>query len=300
MSADLHCHTKLSDGSLGIDDLIVLAKKRGVEAIAITDKNCQAGNVRAKIIGERHGVEVLPGVEISSIDPESGNEVDVLCYLADSPDRLEGLCRRNMLAARKASQYMIIGTAKKYPVAPELIARCASGATNIYVQHIMQALSECGFASSVHDNEIFDDLFTKEGKNSVFVQAKYADLKEVIDAIHEAGGLAVIANPGLFPMSDIERYMTMDIDGLEVWSPYNDEEQTATFLKMVKKAKILAIGGTDFRGSYGKYALSIGEFSTPQKNLDEMSTYKARKKRLQKKAENAEAAASEALAATIK
>ena len=68
MAGDLHCHTKLSDSSMGIDDLIVLAQKRGVDTIAITDRDCQAGTVRAKIIGERRGVTVIPGVEISAYD----------------------------------------------------------------------------------------------------------------------------------------------------------------------------------------------------------------------------------------
>ena len=53
MGADLHCHTKLSNSSMGIDDLLVLASKRGVDTLAITDRDCQAGNVRAAIIGKR-------------------------------------------------------------------------------------------------------------------------------------------------------------------------------------------------------------------------------------------------------
>ena len=66
MSADLHLHTKLSNGSLGIEDLILLAKKRGVTTIAITDHDCLAGTVRGKVIGERHGITVVPGVELSA------------------------------------------------------------------------------------------------------------------------------------------------------------------------------------------------------------------------------------------
>ena len=68
MGGDLHCHTRLSDGSLGIEDLILLAKKLKVETIAITDHDCLAGTVRGKVIGERHGVQVIPGVEFSCID----------------------------------------------------------------------------------------------------------------------------------------------------------------------------------------------------------------------------------------
>ncbi len=66
MGGDLHCHTKLSDGSLGIEDLVLLAKKKGIETIAITDHDCLAGTVRGKIIGDRYGVNVIPGVELSS------------------------------------------------------------------------------------------------------------------------------------------------------------------------------------------------------------------------------------------
>ena len=54
MNGDLHCHTKLSDGSMGIDDIIVLAEKCGVTTLAVTDLDCLAGTVRARLIGERH------------------------------------------------------------------------------------------------------------------------------------------------------------------------------------------------------------------------------------------------------
>ena len=94
MAADLHCHTKLSDGSVGIEDLIVIAQKSGIETIAITDHDCLAGTVRGQVIGKRYGVNVIPGVELSAFDNEAGKKVHILCYLADTPDRLEGLCKR--------------------------------------------------------------------------------------------------------------------------------------------------------------------------------------------------------------
>ena len=102
MAADLHCHTKLSDGSVGIEDLIVIAQKSGIDTIAITDHDCLAGTVRGKVIGKRYGVNVIPGVEISAIDNEAGKKVHILCYLADAPDRLEGLCKRTSIARKRA------------------------------------------------------------------------------------------------------------------------------------------------------------------------------------------------------
>ena len=127
MSSDLHCHTKLSDGSMGIEDIITLAQKRGVGTLAITDRDCMAGTVRAKMIGERHGITVIPGVELSASYGESDEEIHILCYLSDSPDRLEGLCHRNLLARKRAAQYMMLKTAQRYPVTPDLILKMRTG-----------------------------------------------------------------------------------------------------------------------------------------------------------------------------
>ena len=116
MGGDLHCHTKLSDGSLGIEDLVLLAKKKGIETIAITDHDCLAGTVRGKIIGDRYGVNVIPGVELSSRDEKTGKYVDILCYLSDAPDRLQGLCHKNSLARKKAAHFMMLQITKRYGI----------------------------------------------------------------------------------------------------------------------------------------------------------------------------------------
>ena len=63
MPADLHCHTKMSDGSVGIDELVQLAKRSGLSAIAVTDHDTFSGALRAKSYGDRIGMEVLPGAE---------------------------------------------------------------------------------------------------------------------------------------------------------------------------------------------------------------------------------------------
>lgn len=284
MAADLHCHTKLSDGSLGIDDLIILAKKQGINTISITDHNCQAGNIRGELIGKRHDVKVIPGVEISSTDEETGEEVDILCYLADSPARLEGLCRRNMMACKKASQFMILGTAKKYNVTPDLIVKCATGSTNIYICHIMRSLVESGFTNEFY-GDIYKELFSKDSPSSVYVKAKYADTKEVIDAIHESGGIAVVSHPGRYSDELIEKIISYGVDGLEVWCPDNTEEQSEKYLKITKQNKILALGGSDFKGMYNKTPITVGSYITPDKQLDELLSYKSKQKRLRKKAE---------------
>lgn len=291
MRGDLHCHTKLSDGSLGIEDLITLAKKRGIEAIAITDHDCLAGTVRGKIIGDRFGVQVIPGVELSATDSKTGKKVHLLCYLSDAPDRLEGLCHRNSLARKKAAHYMMLQVAKRYPVAAELIVKCATGSTNIYKQHIMQALMECGFSLDIY-GEMYHKLFDKDSPESVLVTPKYPDIEEVLTAIHDAGGIAVLAHPYFFDNLDsLPRLIENGLDGIEVWHPCATEEQQAELKKIATKNKLLMTGGTDFHGLYNLDPVSIGDVLTPDDAMAKLLGYKAKQKRLARKAAKAAAAA---------
>ncbi len=279
MAVDLHCHTKLSDSSMGLEDLIVLAAKRGVTTIAITDRDCQAGTVRGKIIGERRGVNVIPGVEISAYDSKRDKYAEILCYLSDSPDRLEGLCHRNTLARKKASQMMTLKAARKFPLTPELVIKCATGATAVFEEHIMHALVECGMTDRIH-GELFDELFTPESASNIITKAKYAEPSEVVDAIHEAGGIAILAHPGSNDSFELlEELIPLGLDGVEVWHPDNTEEQQAKLLAIAKKNNLLTVGGTEFKGMYSKAPICVGDYSTPEASLKALLSYKTKLKK---------------------
>ena len=285
LSGDLHCHTRLSNGSMGIEEIIALAKSRGVTTIAITDHDCLAGTVRAKIIGERNGIKVIPGVELSSVDAETGEIIHILCYLPEFPDRLEGLCHQNTLARKRASQYMMLKAAQRYPVSAELMKRCASGATNMFPQHIMHALMECGIANSFY-GELYDELFSPESENNILVKPAFAKTQDVIGAIHAANGIAVLAHPVLYGgIAAVKKYSAMGIDGIEVWHPSADENAVAELFSYAKKNGLLSVGGSSFHGLYNRQALTIGSYLTPKTQLQELTGFKAKQKRLLKKAQ---------------
>lgn len=285
MAADLHCHTKLSDGSVGIEDLIVIAQKSGIDTIAITDHDCLAGTVRGQVIGKRYGVTVIPGVELSAFDKEAGKKVHILCYLAEKPDRLEGLCKRTSVARKRAGQIMMLKVASRFPVSNDFIINHASGSTNLFKQHIMHALMDAGYTNEIF-GELYTALFSRESATNLLAPVNYPEVKDVIEEIHNAGGIAVLAHPTLYDNFDeIDKYIEMGLDGIEIWTPYATDEQIEQLSAICKKNKILMTGGSDFHGIYGNKTVTLGTCTTPDEHVDKLLGYKAKKKRAQKRAE---------------
>ena len=275
MSIDLHCHTKISDGSIGIEELLAIAKRRGLTALAVTDHDAVVGATRAVVIGRRLGIDVLHGAEFSAADPARGGKVHVLAYLCDSPDRLEGLCRSISLARRAAAAEMVRKVLRYYPIVPEAITRCASGSAAVFKQHIMHALMDAGYADSIY-GELYDKLFAP-GSGCALVPMEYPDVRRVIDRIHEAGGLAVLAHPAYYHNEVLLEELAADgvLDGVEVWHPGHTEQQMQQLAAFAAAHGLLMTGGSDFHGMYSRPPRPLGNPGVPENTPQLMRAYKA-------------------------
>ena len=150
---------------------------------------------------------------------------------------------------------------------------------------------DAGYTDKIF-GELYDTLFSQDSANNVLSPTKYPGVRDVIDEIHGAGGIAVLAHPGKFDNFDeLDKYAEMGLDGIEVWSPENTQEQTQMLQTYCKKNKLLMTGGSDFHGIYGSSTVTIGSYSTPQEHLDKLMSYKSKKKRAQRRAEKEAAAA---------
>lgn len=274
MAADLHCHTKMSDGSVGIDEVVLLAKRRGLSTIAVTDHDTFSGSVRAKIFGDRNGVEVISGVEFSTLDPATDRKAHILCYLCDRTERLEGLCKRIGDSRRQAAGIMIRKVMRMYPITAEMVVRRAHGSTNVYKQHIMHALIDAGYADEFFGS-VFQRLFNS--KNGLaYCPVQYPDVHDVIAQIHDAGGVAVLAHPGEYDSGDLLEQLAADreIDGVEVWHPRNKPGDEEKWTAAANKYGLVMTGGTDFHGMYTKVKRPIGTCVTPDDQLEELKKRK--------------------------
>ena len=275
---------------MGIDDLLMLAKNSGIKTLAITDHDCLAGIVRAQVIGERYGITVIPGVEFSCTDPVRGRKVHLLCYLPDKPDRLEGLCKRNSNLRKAAGKLMAIKATKRYPVSLEFIVKSAAGSTNIFKQHIMHALREAGYTTTIFGS-LYEELFSRDSENNILVEGTYPTPQETLEEIHAAGGIAVLAHPGFYDSFEaLEELIEQGLDGVEVWHPENTPEQQELLKKIAKKHHLVMTGGSDFHGAFNAKPVCLGDYGPTEEALAVLISYKAKQRRKQKKLETMKAA----------
>ena len=263
---------------MGIDELIAIAKRRGLSAISITDHDTTAAATRAVIIGRRQQLNVIHGVEFSTIDTPRQKKAHLLCYLCDIPDRLEGMCRRTSESRKKSSMAMVRKVMRYFPITPELIVKCATGSTNIYKQHIMHALMDAGYADSIY-GDIYDQLFAP-GHGAALVETEYPDTREVLELIHSAGGVAVLAHPAAYHNEDLLEELTdSGLDGVEVWHPDHDETDSERLLAFAKEHSLLATGGSDFHGMYSPAARPLGSTAVEDDCVAALMSYKDKMKR---------------------
>lgn len=186
---------------------------------------------------------------------------------------------------------MMLKVASRFPVSTDFIINHASGSTNLYKQHIMHALMDAGYTNEVF-GDLYHALFSNDSETNILAPTKYPDVKEVFEEIHGAGGIAVLAHPAFFDNFDeIDKYIEMGLDGIEVWHPSATEAQIELLSGICKKNKLLMTGGSDFHGIYGSSTVTIGTCTTPDEHLDKLLGYKAKKKRARRKAEKEAAAA---------
>lgn len=268
MICDLHCHTTLSDGSLGIEDVIIQAKRMNIDFLSITDHDTLSSFSRAKILGERHGVKIIQGVEMSAWDKKRNQKVHVLCYAPKKPDRLEGLCLKSCEIRKECSKEMIERVAKLYPITSESVLKHCTGSKSIFKSHIMRALIEYGYALEFY-GELDRKLFNHD-TGICLVEREYPDVYFVLDLIHSARGVAVMAHPVLYDNIELLNELAEEkkIDGVEVYHYTANEKQQQELIETAKKYNLIVTGGSDFHGLYNSEPTHLGKYTTSKENLD--------------------------------
>lgn len=278
MICDLHCHTKLSDGSLGIEDVIAQAQRTGVEWLSITDHDTMASFSRAEVLANRAGIKLLRGVELSAWDKERGRKVHVLCYNPQKPDRLEVLCLKCCEIRKQTSKEMIEKVMAKYPITLESILKHTTSSKSIFKQHIMRALIDYGYALEFY-GDLDKELFNRK-TGSCYVEREYPDVNAVIDLIHLSGGAAVLAHPAQYDSIELLEELAEKgrIDGVEIGHYSADTAYREKLTEIADKYNLIRTGGSDFHGLYNSVPTHIGSESTDYDQIERILKLTAKKK----------------------
>jgi len=246
---DLHLHTTHSDGSFTPTEVIDLAHKAGVTALAITDHDITTGILEATVAGQGHGIDVIPGVEISSIIGTA--ELHILGYFLDYQDaRLnERLARLRDSRHRRNPKIIERLQAAGIAITYEEV-RALAGTDSVGRPHIARVLMEKGVVASA--KEAFD-LWLADGRPA-YVPRELPTPSDAMQWIREAKGLPVLAHPTWVKttdgtLMDLVRQLKADgLDGVEVHYSTHTPRQTREYLALAKQLDLLVTGGSDFHG----------------------------------------------------
>ncbi|MBP6890071.1 MAG: PHP domain-containing protein [Veillonella sp.] len=256
MLVDFHMHSTYSDGTKTPQELVNAAAAAGIAAIAVTDHDEITGGVE---LIEAHDtpIPVIPGIEFSST--YHGHDVHILGYAFDTKNK-------------RMVDYIRFYKEERRTRLLKMVERCHEAGYDVSVAefnklygtegsfgrpHLARMLIAKGYTSSV--SEAFNTILSP--KSPCYVQKFNAHPADIVDIIHEAGGICIMAHPVLIHTAkDVNELLQLPFDGMEVYHSKQDDATSAQYRMMAKERGMLMSGGSDYHGIEGQPPLALGDF----------------------------------------
>jgi 3',5'-nucleoside bisphosphate phosphatase len=244
---DLHLHTTASDGRCSPTALVQRVHEAGVRVFAVTDHDTVAGHAEAEAAASTHGLTFVPGIEVTAVC--EGRDVHVLGYWIDGArEAFAGFLREQR--ARRVARVEAIGAAlaaagARVDLGPVLARIAERPGTSVGRPDLARLVVAAGHASSAQ--EAFD-RWLGEGCPA-YVARTGVSPEQAVAIIHEAGGLASLAHPGVTRRNDrLAAWAAAGLDALEAYHSDHSEDEEADYLERARALALLVTGGSDFHG----------------------------------------------------
>jgi hypothetical protein len=271
MFADLHLHTHFSDGTYSPEELAGHARRCGFKAVALTDHDTMEGCQRMAAACESGVVEFIPAAELTT--ERCGIELHMLGYFldAENPKLLADLARFQEVRRSRIFEMAERLNQINVPLQAEAVfklANCQSPGR----PHVARALVQAGLCGSL--DEAFE-RFLKKGRPAWVPKFKISSA-EAISLIHHAGGLAVLAHPGLNHSDEVIPDLVAEgMDGIECFHTKHSASTANHYIAIAKRFNLLITGGSDCHGLTKGKPL-IGTVKLPYEHVEQLKQAAAR------------------------
>jgi predicted metal-dependent phosphoesterase TrpH len=271
--ADLHLHTQFSDGTFTPEELVERASKIGFAAIALTDHDTVEGCARAAAACAAAGIEFISGTELTA--EHADTEVHILAYFVDTQNQVLLARIGEFQTVRQNRIHEMVAALNKIgiPLKAESVfalANCKSPGR----PHVARALVKEKLIG--HLDEAFEK-YLKKGRPAWVPKTKMSAL-EAMELIHQAGGLAVMAHPGLNRTDEIiPALVEAGMDGIECFHTKHSTAMSERYLMIAEKYNLLVTGGSDCHG-FSKNKPLIGTVKLPYEHVEQMKAKVAERK----------------------
>jgi 3',5'-nucleoside bisphosphate phosphatase len=265
MFADLHLHSQFSDGTYTPEEVAAQGARFGFAALSLTDHDTVEGCARMAAACVAAKIEFIPGAELTA--EQSGNELHILGYFLDTQNAklLTEIAKFQVVRQQRIRDMVARLNELNVPLQVESVfklANCQSPGR----PHVARALVKARLCRSL--DEAFD-RFLKKGRPAWVPKAKMSAL-EGIELIHQAGGLAVMAHPGLNRTDEvIPDLVAAGLDGIECFHTKHTATTAARYLALAEKFNLLVTGGSDCHG-LSKGRPLIGTVKLPYERVEKL------------------------------
>jgi len=268
LNVDLHCHSTVSDGLLTPTEIANRAHQRGVDVWALTDHDEISGVAVAREVAKSLGMQHVGGVEISVTWAKKTIHIVGLQIDETSPGLVQGLYDTRHGREKRAMQIGAMLAEVGIPDAFQGALRYVGNPDLISRTHFARYLVEDGFCSDVSD--VFKNYLV-EGKPG-YVEHRWSTLQNAVQWINGAGGVAVVAHPGRYDLTQLEMAAFLDEFkqhggvGIEVITGSHTPDQFIEYAKVAQQYGFLASRGSDFHGP-GESRTELGALPPLPPNL---------------------------------
>lgn len=242
---DLHSHSNASDGVLSPTALISRAKEQGVEVLALTDHDTVDGIAEAKTAAQQQQITLISGVEISTV--WQGKTIHIVGLDFDETDSAMTELLQRQAQLRYARAVEIGERFKKFGLENAFAEAQALTSGEVTRAHYARYLVNIGMVSN--EGQAFK-RYLSQGK-PCYVKANWCDIPTAIEVIHQAGGIAVVAHPMRYQMTNnkirtlIEDFQQWGGDAVEIAGGV-DHNQQKMLIQWLDKLSLSASVGSDF------------------------------------------------------